>query len=500
VLEAREQGFRRVQLAAVDVHLQRSGQDAHGVDERTELLVGELTQAGHRLVPPTEHRERVARLRQRVQLGEAIATARQLLERKRLEIVVDLAPDLPTLALDRLRIRQVLLNLLSNASRFTDEGGVTIRASRSADAEEVVVTIQDTGIGISAEVLPKLFEAFHQGDGSVTRTRSGTGLGLAISKRFVELHGGRVWAESEGIVGRGSTFGFALPIAASAPLTRESRTGFAPLPPTSAEPETPAVVVLDDDPAIVGLFQRHLTGYRVRGTTSVTSALAEAERLDAHAIIADVATIWSDSVSLADWEEHAARTHRRVIGCPMPSGRRLAQSLGLVDYLVKPVSRARLLESVGAVAPDARTVLVVDDDTQMARLLCRMLESTGRGYRLRRAADGEQALEMMQAEVPDLVLLDLLMPQMDGHAVLARMRAEPRLSGVPVVAISAHGLVESVAPSSARSLVLTTEEPLMVSRLLEVVRTLLDALPPPSQPNRRDDPAPRTASLASPAS
>jgi signal transduction histidine kinase/CheY-like chemotaxis protein len=435
-----------------------------------------------------------------VVVREAVATARQLLDRKRLAVCFDLAPDLPALSLDRLRIRQVLLNLLSNASRFTDEGGVTIRACRSENGDEVVVTVQDTGLGIGAELLPKLFEAFYQGDGSVTRGRGGTGLGLAISKRFVELHGGRIWAESEGVVGRGSTFAFALPIAGAAPVAGDPHAGLSPVPPTSAEPEAAAVIVLDDDPAIVGLFQRQLTSYRVLGVTSIAEALAEAERLDAHAIIADVAAWRRDDGSLADWEEHAARAGRRVLLCPMPSGRRQARGLGLVDYLMKPVSRARLLESVDGAAPDARSVLVVDDDTQMARLLCRMLESAGRGYRTRRAADGEQALEMMRAEVPDLVLLDLLMPQTDGHAVLARMRAEAAWAKVPVIAVSAHGFVEAIAPSTSRSLFLLSEEPLSVSHLLGVVRTLLDALPPPVQPTRRGDLAPRGASLSSPAS
>jgi CheY-like chemotaxis protein len=152
--------------------------------------------------------------------------------------------------------------------------------------------------------------------------------------------------------------------------------------------------------------------------------------------------------------------------------------LGLVDYLVKPVTSDALLESVRAVAPDARTVLVTDDEPEMVRLLCRMLASASDRYRFLRAYDGEQALSHMRQTPPDLVLLDLLMPQVGGLAILEQMRADPVLAHIPVVVVSARGAFEAISPAAGRSLVLVADEPLPVSRLLKSVGSLLDALPP----------------------
>ena len=429
---------------------------------------------------------------------EAVATARQLLERKGLTINVEIAPDLPLLHLDRLRIRQVLLNLLNNAARFTERGSVSIRAYRQA--QEVIVEVADTGVGIRPDDLAKLFEPFHQLESSPTRGRGGTGLGLAISKRFVELHGGRIWAKSEGIVGRGSTFGFALPLEPEDDLP--STVAAADLSPRwglPTQPPTPTVVVLDDDPAIVSLLQRHLEGYQVASAAHEGEAVEVARSRRAHAIVTDL----PDAEDLGAWHQRwsrvAAQGSVRVLGCPLPSGRRVARTLGLVDYLVKPVTREALLESVQAVAPGARTILVVDDDPRMVRLLGRMLRSSSPDRQLLRAYDGQQALDLMRRSVPDLVLLDLLMPQVDGLTVLERMRADPALRGVPVIAVSARGAVEAILPSTARTLVLVSDEALPVSQLLRSVRAALDSLPPAEAKNRsseREPVARRSASGA----
>lgn len=412
---------------------------------------------------------------------EAVAAARSLLDRKGLSLEVALAPDLPLLYLDRVRIRQVVLNLLNNAVRFTDRGGASIRAFR--DGETVVVEVADTGVGIRPEDLSTLFEPFHQLDLSPTRSRGGTGLGLAISKRFVELHGGRIWATSEGVPGKGSVFSFALPIQIDqSPARHFGGRSEAPHQ-VRAAASAPTVVVLDDDPAVVSLYQRHLVGYRVTGAASTEQAIALATELKAHAIITDLPETGmteSDAPEgwLYDWTDLAAKFCIRVLGCPIPSGRRMARSLGMVDHLVKPVSRDALLRSVSEVAPQAQKILVVDDEPQMARLLCRLLGSSNREYQLLRAADGQQALEMMHQHRPDLVLLDLLMPQVDGRTVVEQMRQDPALASLPVIAVSGKGIVETIIPCSARALVVISDEVLPTSRLVQWVQTALDALPP----------------------
>ncbi|MBI2942229.1 MAG: hybrid sensor histidine kinase/response regulator [Chloroflexi bacterium] len=430
---------------------------------------------------------------------EAVATARELLERKSLSITVAVAPDLPLLYLDRVRIRQVILNLLNNAARFTERGGVSVRTYR--EGKHVIVEVADTGVGIRPEALGKLFEPFHQLESPPTRSRGGTGLGLAISKRFVELHGGRIWASSEGIPGQGSTFTFSLPIKLEDALLRDDPpVAGAGLRPVAVTASSPAVVVLDDDPAIVNLFQRHLDGYRAVGAKDPAEALALAAELRAHAIVTDAPESDQGVGWLEGWTRIAGESGLRVLCCPMPSGRRVARTLGLVDHLVKPVSRERLLESVETVAPQARAILVVDDDPQMVRLLCRMLESSDRRYQLFRAGDGEQALEMMRQHVPDLVLLDLLMPQVDGLTLLEKMRHEPALASLPVIAVSARGVVEAITPSPGRTLTLVSDDVLPASQLLRCVQTVLDLLPPAGVPRRssgREPPGGLAASEAS---
>ncbi|MBI2939998.1 MAG: response regulator [Chloroflexi bacterium] len=432
---------------------------------------------------------------------EAVATARPLLDRKGLAIRVEIAPDLPLLYLDRLRIRQVLLNLLNNASRFTERGQVAIRVCRDEpDEKEVVIEVVDSGVGIPANDLGKLFEAFRQLETSTTRGRGGTGLGLAISKRFVELHGGRIWASSEG-VGKGSTFGFALPIQPDDALTRDAppdhairRRGL------QAAAPAPTLVVLDDDPAIVNLFQRRLEGYRVVGAASPTEAIALAKRLQAHAIVADLPDADRLSAWHREWSSLAVPTAVRILGCPMPSGRRVARTMGLADYLVKPVTRETLLESVKAIAPLARTILVVDDEPQMVRLLCRILRSSSPRYQLLRAYGGEEGLGLIRQVRPDLVILDLLMPQVDGLTVLERMKQDPTLAATPVIAVSARGPVEAISPSAARTITLVNSRAFPVGELIHSVRQTLDSLPPAGVDEAPSEPAPGEEPVGSGAS
>ena len=419
---------------------------------------------------------------------EAVATAQQLLERKGLSIQVDIGAGLPLLSLDRLRIRQVLLNLLSNAVRFTEHGGISIRTYQ--DKGHVLVEVTDTGVGIRPEELGKLFEPFHQLASSPTRGPGGTGLGLAISRRFIELHGGRIWVTSKGIPGKGTTFGFALPIQpeppTSIPSDREDRRWQLP-----SAPPAPTVVVLDDDPAIVNLFQRYLEEYRVVGATRRTEAVELATKLRAHAVVVDLPSAGSSEEWQREWSQVAREHGLRVVGCPMPSGRRTARTLGLVDYLVKPVTREMLLESMRVVAPSARTVLVVDDEPQMVRLLCGMLRAASVRYQPLVAYSGEQALEAMSRMVPDLVLLDILMPRVGGLTVLEKMKADPALASVPVIAVSARGAVEAISPSPARTLVVISDEPFPISRLLGMAKTIFDALPPAEAKEPSSGPRPR---------
>lgn len=409
---------------------------------------------------------------------EAAETARSLVENRGLTLKVHIQPHLPPVYVDRVRIRQVLLNLLNNAARFTERGGVTV--SGSLVNGEVVVSVADTGIGIAPEDIPKVFEEFRQLDGSTTRRYGGTGLGLAISKEFVELHGGRMWVESQ--LGEGSTFYFTLPLAqgeemkpAPAHLSTAS-----PVAPFSEPFKERTILVVHDDPIILRLFQRHLEGYRVLGVRDRAEARRLIQRERPRAVVLSLPPE-GDEAWLQIKAEFASDYGIPLITCPIPSGRHLADSLGVADYLIKPVSRERLLEAVKCWDGRVRRVLIIDDDPSMVRLLARMLRSASRSYQIGMACGGEEGLAMMQEMRPQLVLLDLIMPPPDGFEVLERMRAEERWREIPVIAVTARDLItEDFSPSRGKLLGIWKEDGFSTWEIMSGLQGLLDSLSPPA--------------------
>ena len=367
---------------------------------------------------------------------EAVDTIRPLIEGKGLELRVEMEQELPTLYIDPTRIRQVLLNLLNNARRFTDRGSIILHAV--LQGEEVRVSVADTGIGIAPEDRGKIFEEFRQLDGSTTRQHDGVGLGLAISRQFVELHGGRIWAESKGR-GKGSTFHFTLPVAgeeAQVPaLGPSSARGLSPLLPSGP---AKALLVVDPDPRMEHLIQRRLEGYQVVrvGDASRVTSMAEELRPRAVVVSASDGGGWELlarlGVQLDGWD-------LPLIQCPLVSDRQIGHSLGVADYLVKPVSHQTLLEVLDRFGEGVRRILILDDDPRVVRLLSRMIRSSSQAYQIVRAYSGEDGLIKMRRQPPDLVLLDLMMPEVDRYTVLERMREDELLRDIPVVVVTAKG-------------------------------------------------------------
>lgn len=408
-------------------------------------------------------------------VGEAVGAIRQLLERKGLSIDVDVAPDVSTAYLDPLRIRQVLLNLLSNAARHTQTGGITIRCHRHG--EEVAIAVTDTGQGIDPREIPHLFGAFHR-IGS-TGVHEGWGLGLAICKQFVELHGGSITAQSDGIPGHGTTFTITLPIhpqsteAPSVPGALRRATG------ALVAAQTPAsVVVLDPDPDVVRLLQRHLPDYRVDGAATEPEALELARSIAAHALVVGLPEPNERDGWHRHWSAVAARHQVRIVACALPSRREAISASGLAERLVKPVTRERLIDAFRRVRPDARMVAIVDDDPAMVRLLGRMLRAANRRLRIVRAYDGEEGLDLLRRARPDLVLLDIVMPRAGGLALLDAMRADPELAGTPVIAVSANDIPDAPETANGRELVLIADKGLTTTTTIRGVRDLLSFLPP----------------------
>ncbi len=419
----------------------------------------------------------MALVRERVALPEVIAEAlvavRPLFESKRLSLRADLADDLPEISGDRTRIREVLLNLLSNAGRFTEQGGVTVAARRRAD--ELLVSVTDTGPGIALADQRRLFQPFQQLDSSLRRRFGGTGLGLSISQRFVEMHGGRMWVESA--AGAGATFHFTLPIEPPVRLAagagrwltpsweylERSHPSLAPVPPSQ-----PEIVVCESGGSVAHLLTRYLQDARVTATPDLAEALAQAASLRAQAVVINAT---SAAEMLAQLESAIALPEGiPVMVCSVPGAPDAAGSLGVADYLVKPVAREKLLAALDKLGMDGKKVLVADDDAEALRLFYRMLTSAGRGYRVLTAPDGRQAWAMLRDERPDVLLTDLIMPEMDGFELLAAKNADPALAGIPAVVLSARDPLGQ--PIVSKAFAVTGQAGLSLGQLLAGITTL----------------------------
>lgn len=361
---------------------------------------------------------------------EAADMVRPRLESKGLKFLESYEEGLPVLSLDRTRVRQVILNLLNNAVRFTEQGSVSVAVS--ANHEEVVLSVADTGVGIAAEQLPRIFEEFVQLDTGGGRAVGSSGLGLAICRRFVDMHGGRIWAEST--VGQGSRFSVAFPLELRLPVERTDTQSLSPSYWQTlqrqglARPVALALGGAETVERLGGLLPGHDV---VRASPEELAALLDTIRPQAIIVDAEVASVES-AVAVAEASPHDVPVvcfHQPAVQEDLP---------GVREHLPKPVTRKRLVEAIKRVSPGAERVLVVEDDPSMRRLLAMALESAGCGYRVETVAGGTPALAMMRQSVPDVLLLDLHLPDLEGPEVLAAMQQDELLRSVPVVTVSAY--------------------------------------------------------------
>ena len=428
----------------------------------------------------------------------ATTAVRPLFESKHLYLEVEVAPDLPAVYCDQTRIREVVLNLLSNAGRFTERGGVHLRAWR--DAEDVVVSVADTGPGIPDDQRERIFQPFQQLDNSTRRRYSGSGLGLSISKAFVELHGGRMWLETR--IGGGTVLYFRLPVAPPALADGRAHRWLDPSCDYRKRPRrwaasTPVVrprfVVIEKGEVLQRLLGRYLDHVETAAARSLEEAVAELARVPAQALLINAGSVGEGLQRLN--ESAALPRETPVIVCSLPGPHEGVRALDVTDYLVKPVSRDALLAALDRLPTRPRTVLVVDDEPEALRLFQRMLATSGRGYRVLRAADGQQALAVARIARPDVILLDLVMPGMDGFRLLEARRADPVLRDVPVIITSARDPASQ--PIVSRALGLTFAGGLSAPQLLACIEAITEILGTAGQ---APDPAPPGAPPGSPAS
>jgi signal transduction histidine kinase/CheY-like chemotaxis protein len=367
-------------------------------------------------------------------IGEACDMVREYVALKGLHLRTQIPSDLPDPTADRLRIRQVLLNLLTNAARFTEHGGLTVSAE--SDADRVLVRVADTGRGIPHELLPRVFEEFYRSDGGTSRSADGfggAGLGLPISKRLVELHGGQMGVESA--VNAGTTFWFSLPIGV-APMKARPDSKASPGPSVLPTVQRQSLILVTSDLRLARFFERHLRGYSVITASDLPQAIASAAETHAAGILVNARDVGSDIAITAPVP---------VLCLPLPWADQMASTVQANAYLEKPVTQAELTDVLATLGRPIRSALIVDDDPSFADLMARMLKASTRQEHLSivRAHSGRAALAELQTFQPDLVMLDIVMPELGGEETLAAIRADPRLADVPVLIISAQSKLEA---------------------------------------------------------
>jgi CheY-like chemotaxis protein len=388
-------------------------------------------------------------------LQEAVSAARSLVEARGLLLQTSVEPALPKLWVDPNRIRQVLFNLLANAARFTERGSITVTAHLLKEqGEEVLFSVVDTGIGIAAEDMPRLFEEFRQLGGSTRRRHGGAGLGLAISKRFIELHGGRIWAESQ--VGQGSTFRFTLPVAHRDALTHPLLTNGTALANGLAKGgrnllgspnEEPILLVVTRSPGAAMFLNRYVRGCRTVIVQELEQARQEAGQLLPQAVVVDTALQEMLPHDLGELAQAWGLTSTTFLACPLPGEQPLRQRLAADGYLAKPVSRTTLWDVMHQFE-DVDKVLVIDDDRDFVRLMGRLLDSPLRRYQVINAYSGQEAIELSNYHQPDLILLDLGLPDMGGAEVIARLRENATQPYAPIVVVSGAGELDMIGAVS----------------------------------------------------
>jgi CheY-like chemotaxis protein/two-component sensor histidine kinase len=363
--------------------------------------------------------------------------------RRRLELTTTVDPEVDQLTGDERKVKQVLINLLANAVKFTPDGGkIAVEARRAGDRVEV--TVRDTGIGLSPEDQLRIFDAFQQGDAAANpllSTAQGTGLGLTLARKFVELHGGRIWVESE--VDHGSTFTFTLPF--HSPRVRPTRPVDAP----TVIGDGPTVLLVEDDPHAVELLSVYLreAGFSVAVTDDAAEALGLAVELQPVAMTLDILLPGSE---LDGWDLLAQlKTTPRTADIPVivvsiVDERGKGFALGAADYLVKPLRREDLLAALSRLGLSSlqrlepASVLLIEHDQANAEQLAGTLRSVG--YTVSVAASGQAGLGAARSNPPSLLIIDLLLPDIDGIAVAELLHADPNTRATPILMLTAHDI------------------------------------------------------------
>ncbi|MGQ0815482.1 MAG: response regulator [Gemmatimonadota bacterium] len=371
---------------------------------------------------------------------EVANTITPLIAKNGSTLELNITPDVGTVRLDQVKVRQILFNLLSNASKFTENGSITLTAARIGD--HVTFRVADTGIGMTREQMDKVFQPFTQADASTSKKYGGTGLGLAITQKFCEMMNGDVELESQ--LGSGTAFTVRLPVDADAYGTAMTQ---APSElPLQLPGTADTVLVIDDDAAAREMLHRMLSkeGYRVLLASAGDEGLRLARDEHPDVITLDVLMAGLDGWGvLTRLKADVTTADIPVLVVTVIDDRNLGFALGAADYLTKPIERERLADALRRVRADERTgpVLIVDDDASTREMLRRILEKDG--WQTVEAENGRVALDAMLNHTPAVVLLDLMMPEMDGFTFIDAIQKRGVMGLPPIIVLTAKTLTEA---------------------------------------------------------
>lgn len=371
---------------------------------------------------------------------DVCTTIRPLVEKNANCLSIQLPENVGEMRADLTKVRQVLFNLLSNASKFTEQGEIAISVVRECAQrkESLVFSITDSGIGMTEEQLGRLFQAFTQADASTTRKYGGTGLGLTITQRFCDMMGGSIDVKST--PGQGTTFTVRLPATVAEQTASATPAACAGQPRAS---DDSLVLVIDDDPAVCDIIGKSLgeEGYKVVFANSGAEGLKLARELRPSVVTLDVMMPSMDGWAvLSALKQDPELAEVPVVMVTIVEDRNLAYTLGATDYLVKPFDRSRLISVIERYCPKhaEHYVLLVEDDAMTREMTQRMLEKEG--WHAVLAGNGREALECVARRRPELILLDLMMPEMDGFQFLDELGKRQDCDDIPVVVVTAKDL------------------------------------------------------------
>ncbi len=370
-------------------------------------------------------------------LGTIKENLHQLAVDKGLKISLQVPDGMPLIETDHLKLNQVIQNIVGNAIKFTDKGEVKITASQTDDGS-IAIVVKDTGIGIPEKDIPYIFEEFRQVDGTISRKFEGTGLGLAIAKKTIELLGGNIKASSQ--LGVGSTFTITIPLVSKGDIKPKQVTYYKP---GSKENGRKSILVVDDDPDVSSKLSKDITeaGYKTIIASSGAEALELAEKYHPSLITLDVIMPEMDGWEvLGQLKDNPKTKDIPVIVVSVSDDLKTGLALGAVGHIFKPVDKDKLITKINNVVRASSSLLLVDDNDLDLQLMAYKLKSNK--WEVNTASGGKECLDLLDKNVPDVLILDLLMPEVDGFQVLNHIRSQEKTKDLPVIIITSKNLSE----------------------------------------------------------